>query len=331
MSALPALDALLAPVSAQAPAGDDTTYDGLDALERLAGAAEPDWHAVRAQALALWARTRDLRVAVSLTRAALALDGLAGLSQGLALVAGLLSRHWACLHPALDAQDGGDGDDATARLSVLAHLADPQGFLPALRGTVLADSREGGRFTLRELEAALGQLSLPAGRSAPDPARLQAAWRASPAVERDARCQGLARALAALDGIEAALRAHGSTVDLSPLRRPLQRAAEFVAAQADATAAAVPAPTAVAPAPAMGLQPLLGLATRADAERLLEQVSAFLRRTEPSSPAPLFVDRAVRLLRMDFAAIVGELMPESLERVALLGGVALTPPEGGRG
>jgi type VI secretion system protein ImpA len=69
------------------------------------------------------------------------------------------------------------------------------------------------------------------------------------------------------------------------------------------------------------------LATRADAVRILQQIATFLRKSEPSSPAPMFLDRAVKMLQMDFTAIVKELMPDSKERIELLGGISLEDAE----
>ena len=40
----------------------------------------------------------------------------------------------------------------------------------------------------------------------------------------------------------------------------------------------------------------------------------------------MFVDRAVKVLQMDFAAIVRELMPDARDRIELLGGVSLNEP-----
>ena len=37
----------------------------------------------------------------------------------------------------------------------------------------------------------------------------------------------------------------------------------------------------------------------------------------------MFVDRAVKLLQMDFKAIVMELMPNARERIEMLGGMSL--------
>ena len=70
-----------------------------------------------------------------------------------------------------------------------------------------------------------------------------------------------------------------------------------------------------------------GLASRADAVRILQQVATFLRKAEPSSPAPMFIDRAVKLLQMDFTSIVKELMPDSRNHIEMLGGISLEDPD----
>ena len=40
----------------------------------------------------------------------------------------------------------------------------------------------------------------------------------------------------------------------------------------------------------------------------------------------MFVDRAVKLLQMDFNTIVKEFMPESKDRIEMLGGISLEDP-----
>jgi type VI secretion system protein ImpA len=76
------IESLLAPVSAESPCGPDLEYDpaflDLDQAARgkpeqqfgdtVIPAEEPDWGAVRAGAIALLGRTKDLRVAVMLLR-----------------------------------------------------------------------------------------------------------------------------------------------------------------------------------------------------------------------------------------------------------------------
>ena len=61
-------------------------------------------------------------------------------------------------------------------------------------------------------------------------------------------------------------------------------------------------------------KPPILAATRADAASLLEQVSAFYRRAEPSSPIPLLTERARGLIERDFLTILKDVLPELVPR-----------------
>ena len=61
--------------------------------------------------------------------------------------------------------------------------------------------------------------------------------------------------------------------------------------------------------------------SREDAIRTLDSVSDFFRRTEPSSPVPLFVDRAKRLIAKDFLEVLTELAPDSVAEMKRVGGI----------
>jgi type VI secretion system protein ImpA len=61
--------------------------------------------------------------------------------------------------------------------------------------------------------------------------------------------------------------------------------------------------------------------SREDAVRSLEAVAEYFRRNEPSSPVPMFVDRAKRLIARDFLEVLAELAPDSLAEVKRVGGV----------
>src|SRR5437764_8811168 len=100
------VDALLAAVSADTPAGADVEFDpAYFALEKLAQgtpesvmgeevkpAEDPDFPEVKTAALELFTRTRDLRVAMILAAALLKTDGLAGFRDGVMLVKGFVEN-----------------------------------------------------------------------------------------------------------------------------------------------------------------------------------------------------------------------------------------------
>jgi len=72
-----------------------------------------------------------------------------------------------------------------------------------------------------------------------------------------------------------------------------------------------PAADAMAPATA---GPVGSIRSRHEAVRALEAVAEYFRRHEPSSPVPLIVERAKRVVAMDFLAVLAELAPDALEQ-----------------
>ena len=136
------VEQFLEPVSPDQPCGENLEYDAdFGELERAAqpvaaqqiGEAvvegqEPDWKAVAGMATDLLQRTKDLRVAVLLTRAP-ADRGLAGFRHGLALVRGFVERYWDSVHPQLDPEDD---HDPTLRVNTLVALCDHESCLRAV-------------------------------------------------------------------------------------------------------------------------------------------------------------------------------------------------------
>ena len=354
------IDALSRPIDDNEPAGPDLEYSSVAELDRFAagtpgtidpstqelvGAEEPNWRKVAEQATELLGKTKDLRVAAWLTRAELANRGLPGLADGLKLIATLLETFWESMYPMLDRDEG---DDPIERMNVLANLspdaaqsygsASTEALLRTLRGTVIVESREVGRFTVRDLEYALGRMQPPAGQTAPSPGLLAAAWKTGEAEANQQRRDGIAIGTAAIQAIVRQFSDRsGQRPNLDLLQNTFRRVGEFYAEQ-DAATAAETADAAGdeqgadgdvgTSSGAAGKTPRTGgLASRADAVRILQQVAVFLRKSEPSSPAPMFVDRAIKLLQMDFNAIVKELMPDSRDRIEMLGGISLEDPE----
>ena len=182
------VEQLSAPVSDEFPSGVNLEYEPeFGELDRAAQgkpeqvmgdevvvAEEPDWSAVFGQGQELLAKTKDLRIAVNLMRAALSLHGPQGLADGIALIRTLLEQHWDTVHPRLDAEDN---DDPTFRVNCLMPLADHDGILHDLLDMTLVNSKAVGRFNLRDLRVAMGDLHPPEGvESVPDTALINAAF-----------------------------------------------------------------------------------------------------------------------------------------------------------
>lgn len=325
---------LLQPLHPETPCGPDLEYSPafLDAARALEGspevqygsllvaAVEPDWKRIKSAALELLAQSRDLRLAVWLTRALLVLHGIPGMADGLAFIEGLLARHWDGVHPQLDAADD---YDPTARINVLLALDDKSGFLRDLAAAPLVDSPSHGRVCLRDIESADGDSrsgDMPFERS---PAAIDAAF-ADAAFEDLARVRdALASALSSLERIDARLTeciGHRRSVALTALAQTLGRASQAVRAQLARHPAFLSGMTPDTPAPAVAYpargepERLGGIAGREDVLSALDQLCAYYLRVEPSSPVPVLLERARTLVGVRFVDAVSALAPAGVEQ-----------------
>jgi type VI secretion system protein ImpA len=327
------LEALLAPISDEAPSGSDLEYDPeFTELETAArgkseqqfgdtviAAEEPDWRDVSARAEALLARSKDLRVAILAARAATHMHEVVGLASGLELIKELTTRYWDTLHPDLDHEDG---DDPTMRLNALGPLADPESFLRDVRSTYLVASPQHGRVSLRDLLVADGKL--PAGPEGAMSAVQIGGIVQAIAAENPEPLQASLACLAHAKALESFLGEKGvltQAPDLRPLIDMLQAAAAVsaVALHVDDGAGAEGEES----APGEGGRARVPgqIQTREDAIRVLENVCKFIEQSEPSNPAPLLIRRAQRLMSRNFMEIIQDLAPESLGQIQKLAGL----------
>jgi type VI secretion system protein ImpA len=312
------IDALLAPVSAQWPCGEDLAFSPeLDAIARARQADDPsieqgawvttlkeaDWKFVAAGCTRLLlTRSKDLRLAVWLAEAAakVAVNTAAkpaafrALGDAVQVTAGLCERYWDGLHPLPDE------DSHEPRIGNLCWLAARVAQLArALPLTPGASGYSLDQFAFARAQAGKERET----NAAPilDAAELDAARRrASPTFYRQllddvAYCE---QALLALEKvIDARLGADGP--GFSGARAALQDVAHFAAPMADSgtppggpATSEAPATQAAQAAPAAPVAPLGPLQTRAQALAQLRAVAAFFRQTEPHSPVAYLADKA---------------------------------------
>jgi type VI secretion system protein ImpA len=330
MTDLP-LDDLTAPLSDAEPCGPDLEYDpefmALEVAsrgtpERQAGnailpAEPPQWAEVHGQALALAHRTRDLRLAVLLARAGAHAGGLKAYSQALSLVATLLERFWANVHPKLDASDG---NDATMRLNALAPLSDTASGLADLRATLMG--KPSASLTVRLVELAWTRCEPLAGESKPTQAGLLAGLRAA-AADDPGLVAAMRAAQAAVVSIEQAVATHvgaASGPDLRALRRVVDGLAQ-AAAQLDG--GAVTTESTASDTPTSSVAVAAGdIRSREDVLRVLDRVCDWVERHEPTNPAPLLIRRAQRLMSKSFIDLVRDLAPDGLTQIERIAGTA---------
>lgn len=281
--------------------------------DTITQAIEPNWKRVMMLALPLLERSRDLRLAIWLTRAQLNLHGIAGLAAGLQLIHGLLEQCWEGLHPQLDPDDD---HDPLLRINILAFLCEPSGLLRDLLGTPLITARSVGTLSLRQIDLATteptGDLSL---------AVIEGALAEADPLALDATETALAQALALSVQIEQLLTEKvgvGRAIDLSSLATLLRRAGEVIRRpRLD-----VPAPVVTADAPALQPLPDRGeINSREDARQTLDRLCTYFQTHEPASPVPFLLQRAKKLIDKNFMELLQDLAPDGLAQLALVSGI----------
>lgn len=336
------VDALLLEVEADAPCGPNLEYDpGFVALEQealgkpevqygdtITPAVPPDWKVVRKSATGLLERSRDLRLAVHLLRANLALFGIAGMADVIGLIERLLDERWDSVHPELDPDDG---DDPTLRINSLAILAD-LGLLRDLKDATLVNLPGLGPLTIKLIEIANGEVAPPAGQEKIAINSLESALADVAADQLAADIDALGRALESAVNIETTLvRQVGSSqaLNLDALVKPLRKAHEFLTRQQQVEQAqdADSADSADLPggAAATGGGPARAaisgdIASRDDVVRMLDKLVRYYASHEPSSPIPILLERAKRLVPMNFFEIMQDLAPDGIAQLTVIRG-----------
>ncbi|MFO0762728.1 MAG: type VI secretion system protein TssA [Byssovorax sp.] len=352
------LDKLLAPISAEAPAGTSLRYEGTYAKIQEARReddptlpqgvwekklkARDDRLVISLATEALEKRTKDLQIAIWLAEAWLIKGRFQGLAAGLSLAAGLLERYWDTCFPVPD-------DDGDARISLIDWVDDM--FTRKIRQFPFTDaSAVGPSYTLDDWEAALSidrpgsRTRLPESEGTEVVSRESILARISLTgrpwwidLRRDVKA-GVAAA-------EALEKTFAGKVPHPPLLMRLKEAlgailgvAEDVLELTKKDAPPEEAPIAMDPdepssaspdggggqaLPASPTGPTGPIKNRAEAYRKLSEAADFLLRTEPHSPVPYLVKRAISWGNMSLGELLYEFVgsPDDLVSIQRLLGM----------
>jgi type VI secretion system protein ImpA len=320
-------------ISDEDPCGPNLEYDGqFAALERasvgkpeqqigttIVKAEDPEWPLVEREARALLIRTKDLRVALQLTRALIRLHGWDGFGAGLGVLRAMLEEHWEGVHPRLDPDDG---NDPTTRLNVLAGLADPP-TLAGVRAMPIVASRLAGRFGLREIEIATGDTppTPEEAATAPSVAALESAVTEAPLETLEATATAIAASMSALAALEAVVSEKtGQALALGRLPAAVRKAEGFITTRLAQRRPMDVAGDGESGAGARAPRASGEISSREDVIRALDRVIAYYMRHEPSSPIPMLIERSKKLVSMSFFDIIRELAPDGVNQIENLRG-----------
>lgn len=327
------IQALSNPISAEVPCGinleDSQLLASFDAF-RLFGQVTalepvPDWAAIKARSVEALSQSKDLRVLAHLAAAVIRTDGAPDFFAALAAAASWLENYWDAVHPLID-------EDALLRRNALNCLADRLAVIDALRRSPLVVHPQLGAVSVRDIDLASGQLTASESDTHQlDEKHINAVFTGSPIATVTAALGRVEDALAAVRRIEAAMVGHAGIEEapsLEPLTAYLTRAQKILGERIKAHPEAAQAGVGVssgngADHGAVGrvAGPIGSVQSREDAIRALDAIAAFFRQTEPSSPIPLIVERAKRLVSKDFLEVLADVAPDAIAQAKAAGGI----------
>jgi type VI secretion system protein ImpA len=356
---LPELASLLSPVDAAQPCGRDLeltlelqTLEGLAQEPQAAAIAglemvdERNWRAIASEAKALLRGSKDLRVASILTRALSHTHGIVGFCGGVSLLSELLSHHWDGLYPGFDEDDG----NADLRLNTLRELYS-SAQLKVLRQARVVSSQALGTFSANDLLVATGH---PLGRTTNDGAGPAAAHVVQSLqqvayAELEELVDALGRARTALSSMGAFLSGRLGRHHFAPSlltvppgergvglldalftilgeslarRHPDRRGAapashEIPNDETNTSECSLSKGSAPSPLPAR----VAGeVHSRDDVLNAIDSICRYYAAHEPSSPVPLLMMRAKRIVFMSYMELMEELADQGLPQIALIAG-----------
>ncbi|MEL5330004.1 ImpA family type VI secretion system protein [Serratia ureilytica] len=293
-------------------------YDSqTDPLNAVDNARDINWHAIREQSAALLEQCFDLHVVLWFMRANLHIDGFSAFYQGIKDIDAKYAEEGATIFPQADMEPSSDSFHAAAlgwlaTSSCLHEIKNSKIFpdTPLTTDELLnmrLDEQEGKSLHFSEVVKMLGQAdSYFAGRNLPS------------------LKEQLALEIDALERVEnyANLQAEDYRLDCRQVRDYLKQFNRQLASleqqelPAERDDAEIDSPDADAPVAMPGKY----IRSRQDVILLLDQVLDYFQNYEPSHPAPILIRRSQKMIGMDFATIVEELLPESLASLNQLSG-----------
>jgi type VI secretion system protein ImpA len=330
LAAILEFEQLLQPLSDEIPSGPDLEYDPqFGEMERasegkeeqqfgntIIAAEEPDWRELKKKSLQILAQSKDLRAAVYLTRALIHTDGFTGLAEGMALIKDLLDNFWESVHPQLDPDDN---NDPTIRINTLINICDPFDYLSGINKVPVVASTVMGSFSYRDIQIANGTLQ--ATESDPQELSLKqidAAFREAPDEQNQNTLTQINSAAESVEAIETRLNelvGIDQSPDLSAIVNLLKQIGSEIAQRSgiETVSEAGGSTDNVTPTDVdqHEIAALGTISNRDDVVKTLERICQYYEKNEPSSPIPLLLDRAKRLVKMDFYEIVQDLAPGS--------------------
>ncbi|MEE9120049.1 MAG: hypothetical protein V3U56_02030, partial [Syntrophobacteria bacterium] len=236
--------------------------------------------------------------------------------------------------------DPDDNDDPLERINILESLSptsvsaqDPVKFKQRLAEVPLCNSVQMGKFGLRDIQIAKGEITVSDDQKAkaPDMSVIDAAFQDTATDELLITSQATQEAIehiAAIMSVFSERASQGQTPDVSGFRGVLgkihKHVQEYLAKRGHGVTVDEGTTAAGGVKEKGGISLSGDIQSAQEALLALDKVCQYFDRHEPSSPVPLLLRRAQRLVSKSFLEVVKDFCPDGMSQVEMIGGVSST-------
>ena len=361
------VEELLEPISDEMPCGEEGSLFALEEIVKEQGAGmvagaevetnEPNWAKLLEESQSQFKQCKHLRTALFLSLASMKRQGITGFRDGLILIKGLIEQYWETMYPELDPDDSmGDPDGWMERENILNDMSAPLStvgdtmkFLQRLRDTPLTESRQLGRFALKDIQAAMAADGddEEGDSKAPKMSLIQGAFEDTDQDDLEAMHTAVAESLELIAGIKEALsekltQSRPPTFEnligmlevmKKPVYKELDRRGFFdedepdddfgddEEGEGDVEGEGTEGGGASGGA-RRGDMASAGINSREDVLKAFGLIYKYYKQSEPSSPVPLIMKRAERLVTANFFDIISDLSPNAMNEIESITGTS---------
>jgi len=316
--------------------GTQESYDGKNTIP----AEPPDWRLTKKASLEFLKSTKDLKLVVVFTHSVLNTEGLLGFLSCLKGIAMLLEEQWLGVYPLLDAGADNGFDKTMERISAMSLLAHKTFVIDSLRNTPLVSNKILGQLSLRKILASTNSV---------DNAKPEFDQQQVSAIFQDEDQNKLLELRNAVVECQTYLLEIQNTfnkfepqsgqVDFDTLQKTLSSMQSTISKYGNLAESPVEEVAIVnhdandareegggqnnqSSKTQGGVQSYSSeIRNRQDVELCIDRICDYFKKYEPSSPVPVLLMRAKKLINLNFFDIIKEIAPESLETIHKLGGI----------
>ncbi len=324
--------------------------------DSIVSAKDPDWKKVRDLAFSLLERSRDIQVAMHLTCALVHTDGFSGLDNGLTLIQEYLQKYWDDVYPRQDPED----DYPVLRMNTLSTLNDYNRILDPLINIPLTISTL-GNFSWNQIETSKNKVDAlshmtqeayskrdfdkdspvtleEAKKMASDElTSIEAAFNSTNIETLKSQEKTIKHALEQAEGIVAITSDKVGSENAPDVSRliTLLKSLQKLLGEKIKLIEAIALEQRVSEAEIMdqvgtgvGLTKggvakvkTAGIQTRQEVISEIDEICKYFEHYEPTSPVPFLMQRAKKLLSMNFMEILQDLTPDAVSQAEKICGV----------